>query len=160
MPEVTAAQFRSNFTEFADTDRYPNSLICFWLGVAEKLLPPARWGNILSLGIELYAAHNIVLEAQAIKAANSGAIPGNASGNMNNKHVDKVTIGYDTTASINPDAGHWNLTTYGNRFYRFMMMFGAGPVQVGAGPGFLAPLSSANAWTGPDVYPGFTNFGN
>jgi hypothetical protein len=160
MAKVSVQEFRGHFTEFADTTIYPNPLICFWIDVAEKLLPANRWGNMLSVGVELYAAHNIVLEAQAQKAANAGGIPGAVTGNITNKHVDKVTIGYDTTNSINPDAGHWNLTTYGNRFYRLMMMFGAGPIQVGAGPGFVPPLSSAEAWTGPDVFPGFTNFGS
>jgi hypothetical protein len=41
-----------------------------------------------------------------------------------------VTQAYDTTAGIVPEAGHWNLTTYGMRFIQLVLMFGAGPIQV------------------------------
>ena len=51
---------------------------------------------------------------------------------MSAKSVDKVSVSYDTQASVSPDAGHWNLTIYGQRMWTLIQMFGAGPVQFGA----------------------------
>jgi hypothetical protein len=149
---------REAFTEFGDTTNYPDSFVEYWIGVGEILLPADRWSTMLDHGIYLYACHEMALEAHAVRTAANGGVPGQNLGILTNKSVDKVSMGYDASSAANKDAGHWNLTIYGNRFYRLMMMFGAGPIQVGSNGSNLDPLSSNNAWTGPDVYPGFTNF--
>lgn len=147
---VTVAQFRSDFPEFSSTEKFPTPQVQWWLDFAYEMLDPGRWMNILDKGAELYAAHNLVLEAQAMAAAKSGGVPGLNTGPMNSKSVDKVSAGYDTGNSTMPDASHWNLTTYGTRFYRIMLMIGSGPVQIGVG---VAPPSSGPAWPGPYVPP-------
>lgn len=152
---ITVQQFRADFPEFGSTSTFPNSGIQFWLDFSYNFLNASRWGKSLDIGAELFAAHNLAIEAKAQAAASAGGIPGEQTGPVNSKSVDKVSIGYDTGAGIQPDAGHWNLTVYGTRFIRMVRMFGAGPIQVGS---FASP-STGMAWSGPLTTPGFTNFG-
>lgn len=126
---VTAASFRTDFPEFANTTDYPNTLINFYLALGPKLIDATRWGDIFDFGLSLFVAHNIVLERVAAKAVIPGGIPGLTSGPMASKQVDKVSVSYDTTAAIEPGAGHWNLTTYGQRYIRLVGQVGAGPLQ-------------------------------
>jgi len=127
---VTAASFRTDYPEFADDTAYPDSGVNYWIKVAGLLLNPCRWQDMLDVATELFVAHNLVLERQAQKSAATGAAPGISTGPVSSKTVGPVTQAYDTTAGINTDAGHWNLTTFGTRFYQLMQMFGAGPIQV------------------------------
>jgi hypothetical protein len=127
---VTPTSFRADFPEFSDTTAYPDSGVNFWITVAGKLLNPRRWQDMLDIATELFVAHNLVLERQAQKSAATGAVPGLSTGPVSSKTVGPVTQAYDTTAGINQDAGHWNLTTFGTRFYQLMQMFGAGAIQV------------------------------
>lgn len=127
---VTAASFRANYPEFADQTAYPDSGVAYWIRVAGLLLNACRWQDMLDVATELFVAHNLVLERQAQKSAAGGAVPGASSGAIASKTVGPVTQAYDTSAGINPDAGHWNLTTFGTRFYGLMQMFGAGPIHV------------------------------
>jgi hypothetical protein len=153
---VSVAQFRADFPEFGSTDIFPASQVTFWLNLASLLINPNRWGKVLDAGTELFVAHNLAIEARAQAEAAGGGIPGGQVGPMNSKSVDKVSIGYDTSAGIEAGAGHWNLTTYGTRFIRLAKMFGAGPVQIGVG---VVPNGNGLAWPGPLTTPGFTNFG-
>ena len=137
---MDAATFRQDFPEFADPAKYPDSLINFWLRLATKLLRPERWADVLDEGIELFAAHNIVLERHAQISVNGGGVPGMSVGVVNSKQVDKLSVGYDTSIGLDPAAGHWNLTTYGTRFYWLMRLAGMGGTQYGAGPDENAPL--------------------
>lgn len=134
MAQITVVQFRTNFPEFAyKRGQFPDSSITFWLAVGYLRLNARRWVSLLDLGVQLYVAHNIVLEKQAADAAKRGGSPGQSTGPVNSKSVDKVSVGYDTAAAILEGAGNYNLTTYGTRFYELMLMAGAGPVQIGPG---------------------------
>ena len=148
---VTSASFRSNLTEFADASRFPESQVTYWLGLAAKLVAnTSRWGNLIDDGIQLFIAHNLTLERRAMDEADNGAAPGLSTGMINNKSVDKVSVGYDTTSAMELDAGHWNLTIYGMRYIRLARLIGAGPVQVGTpdcDPS--GALGSSGAWPGP-----------
>lgn len=148
---VTPAEFKGHYPEFLSSDTYPNPQVQFWLDTSYSMLNASRWGRQLDMAAELYTAHNLALEARAQKTADNGGIPGEAVGVLNNKSVDKVSAGYDTSAATEQGAGHWNLTIYGTRFIRLAKMFGAGPVQTGIGS---APPGSASAW------PGSIFFGN
>lgn len=153
---LSVQQFRADHPEFGSSATYTTGTIEYWLNVAYLLLNASRWGNMLDVGAAMFVAHHVSIEARnQLEAANGGA-PGQQSGPINSKSVDKVSIGYDTGAGIQPDAGHWNLTVYGTRFIRLVRMFGAGPIQVGIGVG---PSGSGAAWSGPLVTPGFSNFG-
>lgn len=154
---ITAQQLRADFPEFNSSSVYPNAQIEFWLNLAYNMLDATRWGKMLDVGAELYVAHNITLEARAQAESANGGIPGQNTGPLSSKSVDKVSASYDTGAAIQEGAGHWNLTVYGTRFMRMVRMFGAGPVQIGIG---AVPSGSGLGWPGPLTTPGFTNFGN
>jgi len=151
----TPSVFKGHYPEFVCPDTYPPSQVQYWLDTAYSMLNASRWGRQLDMAAELYCAHNLALEARAMKEASMGGIPGSSVGVLSSKSVDKVSAGYDTSVATEKDAGHWNLTIYGTRLYRLIKMFGAGPltVSVGAGPSMSGP-----AWPGPLTAPGFTNF--
>lgn len=153
---TTVAQLRADFPEFASTSTYPASQVNYWLTLAYSMLNAGRWGRQLDFGVAMFVAHNLVLEARAQYEAANGGVPGGQVGALSSKSVDKVSISYDVSAGIETGAGHWNLSIYGTRFIRLARMFGAGPIQLGIG---CAPSGFVGAWTGPNVTPGFTNFG-
>jgi hypothetical protein len=153
---TTSAVFKGHYPEFVCPDTYPQSQVNYWIDIAYQLLNARRWGRQLDLAAELFVAHNLTLEARAQKEAANGGIPGGTVGPINSKSVDKVSIGYDTSAGIEKDAGHWNLSIYGTRFIRLAKLFGAGPIQIGIG---VAPVGSGGGWSGPSVVLGFNNFG-
>lgn len=143
---VTAASFRGHFPEFTSTTDYPDTQVQFYLDIAPNLISSDRWGKSFDMGVELFVAHNITLDAREVRAARSG-IPGTLTGPVNNRSVDKASVGYDTGSVVDTRGGPWNLTVYGARYYRFAMMFGIGPLQVGTGNGY-----GFSAYTGPWVY--------
>ncbi len=122
--------FRTAFPEFADTTTYPNTMISFWAGLAEKLVLPSVWCGCTIQGVQLYVAHEITLAAQSAKAAAIGGTPGSQGGIANSKTVGSVTVSYDATTTTEKDAGHWNLTNYGKQFIRLARIFGARPIQL------------------------------
>lgn len=146
---VTTASFRTKFVEFADLGRFPAWMIDYYVGLSAKMINnPARWGELEDDGRMLFVAHHAVLERKALDSVASGGVPGVSTGVINSKSVDKVSVGYDTSAGTEEGAGHWNLTIYGLRLKSLMNMMGAGPVQVGVGCS-----SSGSAWAGPGTWP-------
>ena len=147
---VTAASFRDTFPAFGDVTRYPDPMVEMWLGIAVLSINAAKWGDLADTGVSLYAAHNLALEAQSVKAATRGGVPGGSVGLLNSKAAGGVSAGYDTTSTTEKDAGHWNSTTYGTRYYRLSRLMGAGPVQVGVTVTEVAAAEAA--WPGP-IFP-------
>lgn len=130
---VDAAKFVQDFPEFGNAAVFPVSGISFWLTTAYLMLPANRWAGVLDLGAELFAAHNLVLEASAQRSANTGSLPGIQTGAVSGKAVDRVSINYDASAGLILDGGHWNLTTFGTRFLFLARMAGMGGVQITGG---------------------------
>lgn len=153
---ISPQQFRADFPEFNSSVNFPNSSLVYWLNLAYMMLNAGRWGKLLDVGAELFAAHNIAIEARALAESQNGGIPGSQVGPLNNKSVDKVSMGYDTSSGIIEGAGHWNMTIYGTRFIKLSRTMSAGPLQIGIG---CAPVGSGAAWPGPDCSPSFTGFG-
>lgn len=147
---VTAASFRVNFSEFSDVAKYPTPEIDFWLGLGLLLLNADRWGTALDYGLQLFVAHNLSLQFDSKLAAASGQNPGKVVGNLTSGSVDKVSYTRDTSSAMDPKNGHWNLSTYGLRYIRLVMMIGAGPVYVGT-PSAAELSQYAGAWPGPMV---------
>lgn len=152
---VTPKTFRENFPEFKDIDQYTDSGIQYYVNVATNLSGTGRgmfraslWKSALDTGVELFVAHNMVLEARAQAEANNGAVPGVSTGAISDKSVDKVRVGYDTAGSAEEGAGHWNLTVYGTRLKRLINMFGMGPITIGGG---CSPSFNGPAWPGPYI---------
>lgn len=104
--------------------------------------------GLFDYGQELFAAHNLTLDTRAGDEANKGNVPGWSRGMINNTSVDKASVGYDTASAMEEGAGHWNLTTWGVRFRRMMMMVGAGAVQI-VSADQLSCLGGVGAWSGP-----------
>lgn len=114
--------------------------------------------SILDVGTELFAAHWIVLAKRAADTTKAGGTPGQSVGMVSSKGLGPASIGYNTEAVLEKDAGHWNLTLYGTQLMHFVNMMGAGPIQVGVG---APPCGYFNgpAWIGPWPFPSITGFG-
>lgn len=152
--------FRLVFPEFADKNLYPEATLAFWAAAGFRTLNPERWGDWYGLGLYLYVAHNLVLAGQAAKIAARGGDPGGAAvGIMTNKSVGDVSLGYSTDGLMDKDAGPWNRTTYGQRYYELRQQAGAGPIQIGTGnwPIYRSSVS-VSGWAGPPLFTGW--YGN
>lgn len=131
---VTPQQFLEDFPEFGyKQGQYPVGRIQFWLNLAYLRLPACVWNELLNAGVELYVAHNLVLEKQASDAGKKGGSPGQATGPINSKSVDKVSVGYDTASASIDGAGNYNLTTFGTRFYELVMIVGTTAITINGG---------------------------
>ncbi len=123
-------KFRTEFPEFKDSSVYTTPEIQFWADLAELQVLESVWKRARATGVKLYVAHEITLSAQNQKAAAVGGVPGTMGGIPNTKTVGSVTVGYDSTATSEKDAGWWNLTNYGKQFIRLARIFGAGCIQL------------------------------
>jgi hypothetical protein len=126
---VTSSTLRTAFTEFADTSKYPDATVAWWIARAYRMLRLEVWGDDLDDGVTLYIAHNLVLSAKNVSGAASGNL-GGVSGPISSKSVGGVSASFDTHAVTIEGAADYNLTTYGVQFYRMMMMYGAGGLQL------------------------------
>jgi hypothetical protein len=99
----------------------------------------------------LFAAHNLSIGQRDQATAARGGVPGEATGPLNSKSVDKVSAGYDTGATATADAGDWNYTKYGQRLYRMMRAMGTG-LRYAARPTRVA--ENGYGWPPP---PGYLN---
>lgn len=161
---ITVASFRLDFPEFQSTADYPSSAVTYYIALGGLLLNQNRFGPptsavsnppscMFDMALELFVAHHLVLERAAQVAASAGGLPGEARGAVSGKSAGPLSVSYDAGASVDPNAGHWNDTEYGKRFWRMVLMFGAGVVQVGVGcaPGLTfnnVPLNGP-AYCGP-----------
>ena len=164
---VTAATFKLDFPEFGNVSSFPPSTVTYWLAIANLLLNQAYWGigsttatapptTKYDFATELFVAHNLVLEQQALKAVAAGGTPGVQQGIVTSKSVGSVSLGYSIAEVMNQDGSFWNATTYGTRFLWLARLVGSGPVQIGIGRVPLPFLTftgwGEDAWAGP--YPG------
>lgn len=123
------ATFREAFPEF-DATKYPDGMVTTWSAIGERLVNEKYWDTEKPLGVQLFTAHHLVLARANVEAANAGGLPGQTSGPTQSKAVGAANISYDTQSSINLNAGHWNMTSYGKQFFQLARMFGAGGVQL------------------------------
>ncbi len=148
MPVPDATQFQTDFPEFkAITGVAPadlTNMITFWLAQAVLFVRQDRWGAQYNLGLELFTAHNVALEAFDVRGAAAGAVPGLNPTLLTSKAAGDVSASYDISAGLELDAGHWNLSRYGMRFIRIARMMGAGPMYFGAGCS-----TGTGGWPGP-----------
>jgi Protein of unknown function (DUF4054) len=161
---ITPAMFRASWPEFGSLAVFPNNVVAYWIAVAGFLLNTNYWGigsstavspptTKLDFATELFVAHNLVLEQQAMKAAQSGGTPGTQQGIVTSKSVGSVSLGYDVQSVVNMDGSFWNATTYGTRFLWLARLVGSGPVQIGVGkvplPFLVFVGWGQDAWAGP-----------
>ncbi|QCT20835.1 DUF4054 domain-containing protein [Jejubacter calystegiae] len=125
----TSDRFRADFPEFSDETRYPSASIDFYLGMADTILDQNKLGDQFVYLAELFVAHYTELRGRITAGASSG-VNSSGGGVATSKSVDKVSVSYDTSGIINPDAGFWNNTGYGREFFWWWSMFGAGGRQL------------------------------
>lgn len=123
--------FRRDFPQFSDETKYPDTQINFRLGLADNLLREEVTGKqMFPYLVGLFVAHYMALWLADKNAAAMGGAGGSTNGVQASKSVDKVSVSYDTGATLNPDAGFWNNTRYGAEFWQLIIMFGAGGRQL------------------------------
>ncbi|WP_025122463.1 MULTISPECIES: DUF4054 domain-containing protein [unclassified Serratia (in: enterobacteria)] len=128
----TPDQFREMFPQFKDTTAYPTPMISARLALADVLLSESRFGEeIFPYVVGLFVAHYMALYAADMRGVAIGSAGGANSGVQTSKSVDKVSVSYDASVTLNPDAGFWNNTRYGSEFWEYLMIFGAGAIQLG-----------------------------
>lgn len=165
---ITPMSFRVDFSEFASLVAYTDSSINYWLNMATLLINPCLLGGptvavsnppatLYDIAVELFAAHNLVLERPAqLTAANNG-VPGVTTGPISSKRVGPVSISYDVGVGVDPEDGQYNLTIYGTRFINLYKLAGA-PGMVangntsGANYGAFPVFGVGQAWSGPPLY--------
>lgn len=149
---ISVATFRTNTSPaFNDSSRYTDAAITFYLALAYAMMNVDRWGasgspnSLLDFGATFMTAHYLSLDA-AVSAGGSPGVPGSGVGVLSGGTVDKVSFTRDVASTAVADAGHWNSSTYGQRYYQMMLLVGAGPIQVG-----LPTLCdfSGTPWQGP-----------
>ena len=147
MAALTLTEFRAAMPAFSDPAKYDDPAVTMYLTAADQMVGE-QWDTMRPLGMQLWVAHHLSIDATANAEAEAGAIPGQRAGSIASEGGDSVNVSFDTSGSAEADAGHWNQTTYGRRFIRFARMFGAGPIQVGTGTS-QGVIASASAWPGP-----------
>jgi hypothetical protein len=130
MAAPSLTEFRSTFPEFAPDDLYSDGQVNLWLTFALQMANEQRWGTLYSLGVYLVTAHNLYLSARDQATAEAGGVPGEVTGSVSSKAVDKVSVSYDTGAVAMEKAGDWALSTYGIRYLRMARLMGAGGLQL------------------------------
>lgn len=160
MANIAPSDLRTGFPEFSDTTAYPDSFIQYWLNWAYILLNENRFLSVLPLAVSLWTAHNLVEERRAFLESLKGGPPGMAIGPTSSKAVKDVNVSYDIASVSEKDAGDYNQTIYGRRFYKLLMLAGMGPMQVGVG--YTPPwvFNNGMAWPGPPAWPGAPGWGN
>ena len=126
----TVSDFRRDFPQFSDDTKYPDAVIEFRLNLADMLIGGSAMGNMFPYLAELFVAHYMVLNAADTAAGALGGAGGATSGVVASKSVDKVSVSYDNSATLNADAGFWNFSRYGAEFWQLLMLFGYGGVQL------------------------------
>lgn len=123
-------QFRTDFPQFSSDTLYPDPQVQFRLNLADIQLDQNRLGRLFPYLVELFVAHYLTLQAGDNRSAALGRAGGSSSGIVSSKSVDKVSVSYDNSSTLNPAAGFWNNTRYGAEFYQTICMFGAGGRQL------------------------------
>ena len=126
----TVSDFRRDFRQFSDDTKYPDAVIEFRLNLADMLIDGSAMENMFPYLAELFVAHYMVLNAADTAAGALGGDGGTTSGVVASKSVDKVSVSYDNSATLNADAGFWNFSRYGAEFWQLLMLFGYGGVQL------------------------------
>jgi hypothetical protein len=118
------------FPEFGNATAYPDSQIAFWIEQAGYALNPARFGRQIDLATILYVAHNISLSvpAQRAEAISPGGAAAVSVAPVASKAVDGVSKSYDNSLVSISNAGPWNATSYGQRFYKHLQGANTGPL--------------------------------
>lgn len=140
---ITPTQFRQNFPAFNDPNKYSDFMVQFWLNLGYVMCDPKFWNpDIVDVGAQFYAAHNLILEAQAMRIAAGGGIPSGPSGPITSKSGDGLSVSFDTAKAAIDGWGPYNLTIYGTRLAQLAEIVGIALIHV-SGTGPLGPINAA-----------------
>lgn len=131
---VTRADFEEAFPEFRDSTKFPDASVDLWLNDGETVLSEASFGTRRKLAIMLYAAHNLMLGQVTASGAVGASFAPTAS-----KTVGPVSKSYDTGLTAYQNAGVWNATPYGQRFWAMIRGLTAGPFYRPSVKAFTVP---------------------
>jgi hypothetical protein len=124
---LSSSDFRQRYPAFGDTVKYPPGSVELYIELAYDALNKRRFTDKwLDFAAGLYTAHMLTLDGAQGGAQGADSL----SGLVQSANVDSVSVTFDTASVVDMNAGHWNETTYGRRYYRLLRMFGAGPVHV------------------------------
>lgn len=125
-------KFRQDFPEFSHSspEKYEDSVIQFWYETGDSLLNEKRWGKLRERGLQLYVAHNLVVQTMHIKASEEGESLVGLSGVISSQSAGSVSVGIDYNLTSEQEAGNFNLTIYGNLFWQLAQIVGTGGYQV------------------------------
>lgn len=130
---ATPADFRAASPNFADPVMYPDEIVQIYLDAAGLLLPACVWGNTLGLATVLFVNHNLFLFSQQFPNG-TGSAPVQLRGPVQSEAAGALSVSYEMQAVLDPAAGWWNYSSWGQLLYRLMMIFGAGPRQINVPP--------------------------
>lgn len=126
----TVSDFRRDFPRFSDATKYPDPVIQFRLNLADTLIDGSAMGDMFPYLAELFVAHYMALYASDTAAGALGGAGGSTSGVVASKSVDKVSVSYDNSSTLNADAGFWNFSRYGAEFWQLLQFLGYGGIQL------------------------------
>ncbi|SBV95538.1 conserved hypothetical protein [uncultured delta proteobacterium] len=131
---LTVQGFRESFPQFTE-ELFPDGRVSFYLNLAGKQLDRARWDDWWLEGCYLHAAHDLTLEREAIKSKDgTGGITAAAGPVVSTSKavggVSKSEGRAGTASSDDPEAGEYNLTWYGKKYWKMRHMVGAGGLQL------------------------------
>jgi hypothetical protein len=156
---ITFAQFIVDYPEFANAsqaqfalyqNRATQHLVERW-GQPSPGTDPSQYTQY-DIGMELVIAHFLArAQFRALAAAKGG--PALGRGVISSESAGPTSVNYDTGASTEEGAGHWNDTDYGREFVQMARLIGAAPTT--ATPAGQ-PNSTLNgpAWSGNWQMPG------
>jgi hypothetical protein len=129
--------FRQLFSEFDDPAVSSDVRLTYLFALAASsmggsvCLGSTRWGDMYDWCTGLFVAHFLTVMVRNNKRASAGGTPGEVTGPISSKTVDKVTVARDTKAVTVSDSPFWNSTSYGVELLTWASMAGAGGVQLG-----------------------------
>jgi len=120
---ITPAEFKTRFPEF---DSLADARIQLFIDDAELELDEDRWGDLYDKGLSYLTAHLLYIGEQTSTGQGEGGGP------LSTKAVGDVSLSFGSYLTTNKDANSFNATSYGQEYYRLMMMVGMGAVAVTA----------------------------
>lgn len=120
-------EFRALFTEFADEEKFPDSVITFWFGIAENLTSADRFGALYQHALYLYVAHKLSLGYAVQKAAQVGNY-GRTDGDVVSKRVGDVSVNFANAGDTSE--GELSTTAYGRAYLDLCKALCFGCVQL------------------------------
>lgn len=129
---ITAAEFQCVFPVFNDPDQpeqFSEDRINYWINLGSSSLIQGKWGSFWKHGVALFVAHNLALEHKITTGLVFGAGPGGLMVGES-KSVGDVSKSGTYSSGYYDRAGIYAQTEWGRMLWQYILMFGAGGMQV------------------------------